>query len=338
MPKIAVGIITYGDYTAKYLPTFLQSLSEQTANDFKLFVYDNTDDGSHANAEILRGFSLDHLIIGDGRNLGFGQAYNILITQAAQQGYEYFLLLNNDMVFESGMLDLLVRCLDANLKCAAAMPKIMRWDFANNQKTKHIDSCGLATDKYFRFFDDLQGQVDVGQADKIKKINGFTGAAALIRISALQEIRYHDEYFDESMFMYKEDCDLSLRLLLSGWQIMLVPEAIAYHDRTAAIPGRSLKEIAANRAHKSIRVKKWSFLNQLILLYKFSPLMTIRLKITAWTYELASIAFASVFETCLLREIISFWKIKNDISQKTAALSVKITKSEFSNLFDKHEA
>lgn len=332
MSKIAVGIITYGESTAKYLPYFLESLAEQTCNDYKLLVYDNTDNASGDNRHILERSGMSYEYFTSKTNLGFGKAYNILIGHAINTGYDYFLLLNIDMIFDRLMIKNLLDSLEHNPKAGAVAPKILRWDFTNKQKTDFIDSYGLTVDKLFRFFDNYQGQIDREQIQDYQDIFGFTGAAALIRLKSLQAIAHNDEYFDELMFMYKEDCDLSLRLRLAGWQIAISPTAIAYHDRTAATPGKSLKQIIENRRTKSRKVKQWSFLNQLILVYKFSPILPPRIKFFAWSYQLASILFAGIFESYLLKELQVFFKIKSRIKAKSMAMPVNLSENEILGL------
>ncbi len=330
MSKIAIGIITYGKNTAKYLPDFLASLQKQNFTDFKLFIYDNTDDGSRENIEIIRAGRLEFQIeiYSHSTNLGFGKAYNILIDNAKAQGFEYFMLLNIDMIFEESMLKNLHHFLDNNTQAGAATPKILRWDFENKTKTNIIDSYGLTIDNHFRFFDNYQGEVDVGQISTSKNIFGFTGAAALIRIKALDDISFEHEYFDETMFMYKEDCDLSMRLSIADWKTYLIPEAMAYHDRTAIATGLSIRKILFNRKNKNQRIKQWSFLNQLILLYKFSRLLPLQSKIRAWCYEIISIAYAALFERYLLKELVNFLKIRKLIKRKSLAIKPKIAFNE----------
>jgi GT2 family glycosyltransferase len=68
--------------------------------------------------------------------------------------------------------------------------------------------------------------------------------------------------------MYKEDCDLDYRLFLAGWLSRQIPEAIIYHDRTAAGVGRNYLARMLNRRQKSRQVRSWSFLNQHLIFVK----------------------------------------------------------------------
>lgn len=330
--RVAIGIVPYAESTAKYLPYFLASLKMQTERDFVLLVYDNTDNGSTANRELLENSELQTEIFGDGTNLGFGKAYNVLINKAVELRTDLFLAVNLDMYFAPDMLAKLIADLDTDPSAGAVAPKILRWDFAQKQPTGTIDSLGLISDRYFRFFDDQQGKQDRSELGK-KEILGFTGAAVLLRLDALRTIKFEREYFDESMFMYKEDCDISLRLRLAGWKILLEPSAIAYHDRTAASIGQNVAQIRSGRKFKSRIVKQWSFLNQLILLAKFSRILPIKVRIRAWTYELLSIGYAAVFETYLLRQLMVFRRLHQLVKIKSEAMPVKIDPRELDKYF-----
>ena len=53
-----------------------------------------------------------------------------------------------------------------------------------------------------------------------------SGAAVLYRAHGLRDVGL----FDPALFMYHEDSDLGWRLRLAGWQSVLAPAAVIYHD------------------------------------------------------------------------------------------------------------
>jgi len=321
--KLFIGFITYGKSSAKYLPYFLTSLKIQSFQNYKILAIDATEMADD-NLQIIKK-NPEIEIISTGVNFGFAKGFNLLIGEAKKQGAELFLALNCDMIFESGMIEKLICAINVDDKIAAVQPKILKWDFENNKKTEIIDSYGLAIDKMHRFFDDGQGTVDKQGFDKSREIFGFTGAAVLLNLKALEDVRYENEYFDELMFMYKEDCDLSYRLRLAGWKILLEPRAVAYHDRTADIGGQGLFKVGLNRKKKNSQLKKWSFLNNLILLYKIKNLpFSFKVKIYTCYYLLGSIVFALIFENYLMKEFSNFKKIKSGVINKRKILKVAV--------------
>ena len=58
----------------------------------------------------------------------------------------------------------------------------------------------------------------------------LTAACWLMRREAFEQV----QGFDEAMFLYFEDVDLSLRLRHRGWKLRFVPEAAAFHIKGAS--------------------------------------------------------------------------------------------------------
>jgi GT2 family glycosyltransferase len=199
-------------------------------------------------------------------NLGFGSAYNRLITAAREDNAEYFFVINPDTILDSGSLEKLVLALRADSTLASVAPKLRRWDFLHGRKTDCIDSVGLALGPGLRFRDIGQGETDRAQYDQADII-GPSGAAGLFRMSALETIRENGAYYDEHFFMYKEDCDLAYRLHMAGFKSRLVADAIIYHDRTAT--GGGLLARFFNRHGRGRQVNNWAFVNQHLLWIKY---------------------------------------------------------------------
>ncbi len=306
--KLTIGFITYGKSTSAYLPYFLDSLYKQSHLGFEILVVDCTDDGDKSNAEILKKYPQIN-IIQEGKNLGFAKSYNLMINKAARNGAEYFLAINPDMILDKRAIKKMLDEIIADDRLASVAPKIYKWNFKENGKTNVIDSFGIKLKSGLRFFDIGQGQFDLGQFDK-SKILGSSGAAAMYRIKALEKVKFDNQYFDELMFMYKEDCDLAYRLFLAGYKSKLAVDAKIYHDRTAGAIGENKLLIALNRKNKSKQIKKWSLLHHLIIIKKFWKLQNFANKIAIVWYILLMFIFSLIFEQYLLREFFKVFKIK----------------------------
>ncbi|MFH0840437.1 MAG: glycosyltransferase [bacterium] len=310
-PKLIIGFITYGELTAKYLPYFLYSLKEQSCQDFRIIALDNTLEMPNDNHRFIAGKYPHIKLIWHGKNLGFAKGYNELIQRAVDLGAEYFLVLNPDMILEPTAIAEMVNTLDANPELGSVAPKVLKWDFVN--KTKIIDTLGIKLLPGLRFYDLGQAKQDDDQFDQVE-ILGPSGCAGMYRLSALKEISMNIniddkksadkiEYFDELMFMYKEDCDLAYRLHLAGWESALVTTALVYHDRTVASIGKSNFKIAWNRRNKSKQVNKWSFFSQQVLFRKYFSMQNPCNKLQAIIYQLKMLVWAVLFERYLLPEL-----------------------------------
>lgn len=307
--KLVVGFLTYNNSSAKYLADFLPSLKDALgfldSNDYKVLAFDNSDDSNEFNKKALESFNQKNEnfleYISAAGNLGFSRAYNVLIRFAIRLGAEYFFIVNPDTLLEKDTISELVLALDRNQELASVSPKIRRWDFSANTKTRIIDSCGLKMKSGLRFYDLGQGIKDDKRFDKVD-ILGPSGAAGLFRLGALEKIKENDQYFDERFFMYKEDCDLAYRLNLVKEKSALVPTAIMYHDRTAVSSGGGFIGRAFDRERKSRQVRSWSFRNQHLIFVKHWANQNLISKILIIFRVLMFGFFSLILERFLLKE------------------------------------
>lgn len=325
MPKLAVGIILYNSATAKYLPYFLPSIKKQTWQDFIILAADNSEEKNNENLRFLN----DNYFPSNkecqsrfeyrwsGGNIGFARAYNILIKQALEKGAQYFFVSNPDIIYNNDVFGQLVKALDSGNDLGSVCPKILQWDFKNKEKTNLVDSCGIQLKPGLKFVDLGQGEKDQGQCAG-KEIIGPSGASAIYKMSALEEVKHDGQYFDEMMFMYKEDCDLAYRLHISGYKSRCISQAVAYHDRTAAAGGQGSLQVSVNRRRKGRQVKEWSFLNQLIIFQKFWSSQNFSNKIAVLWYLAQMMIYISFFERYLLKQIKEFIKLRKKIISNEA--------------------
>lgn len=312
--KLVVGFIAYGESSAKYLAFFLQSLKNQTIQDFQIVCHDNSEKTDNPNQIFLSANYPEIKVLRGEGNLGFAKAYNRLLTWAVGQQADYFLALNPDMILEPDAVQRLVDTMKKDAALGSASPLVLKWNFEEQKKTRLIDTCGIKLLSGLRFVDVGQNQLNRGQFDRVE-ILGPSGAAALYRLSALEKVKQNDEFFDELMFMYKEDCDLAFRLNLAGFRSVFIPEAVIYHDRTATAKGEGDLAVALNRKNKSRQVKQWSFLNQQIIFVKYWHLQSWSNKLAIIWYELKMVIFALLFEQYLLSETLRIRKIKDKIKK-----------------------
>lgn len=307
--KLVVGFLTYNDSSAKYLADFLPSLKDALSflesSDYKVLAFDNSDSGNSLNQNILKAFSSQNNnfleCLSAVGNLGFSRAYNVLIRSAIRLEAEYFFIVNPDTFLEKNTISELVSALDRDNELASVSPKIRRWDFAVNTKTKIVDSCGLVLRPGLRFCDLGQGEKDDKRFDSAN-ILGPSGAAGLFRLRSLEAIKENDQYFDERFFMYKEDCDLAYRLYLIKAKSALVPSAIMYHDRTASSTGGGVIGKVRDRKKKSRQIRSWSFRNQHLIFVKHWLSQNLLSKIIIILQVLVFGFFSLILEQFLLKE------------------------------------
>jgi GT2 family glycosyltransferase len=326
MSKISIVITTFN--AKKYITHCLNSVFDQTFQDFKILIIENAStDGT---AEIIKtNYKLQNTnnklkLIENEKNLGFCEGYNQGIRKVIE-GSEYVLLLNQDIILEKNYLEEIIKFLETHLKIGAVIGKLYHWNFDKNKKTNIIDSVGIKMFKNRRVIEIGQGEEDREQYNQTKEIFGVTCACAVFNSQALKKIgikKTHNstelcdnkikniEYFDEDFFAYKEDVDISLRLRLYGWDIFYLPQVKAYHDRTAK-GGKKLNDISAalNRKNKSTLINYLSYKNHLLMLIK-NELLSNFVFHFPWIffYELKKFVYLLFFEFSTFKALFKFFK------------------------------
>ncbi len=309
---VVVGIVTHN--SSKYITPCLQSLLAQTHENFELIVFDNNS--TDETVALLTDKFPEIRVIESEKNIGFARGHNEILRKS---GSAFYACINVDMLFEPNFLSELVGAIQEKPNLGSAGGKLKFWDFnafeagaTSEGKTNFVDTVGIRILRSHRFEDIGQGEIDCGQFDDEQKVFGISGAAALYRREALRDVAFENdlgelEYFDESMFMYKEDVDLAYRLQWAGWKAALAPLAVAYHDRTVSIRGKSAMALIKNRLKKSRTINQQSFLNHRILLSKnFSPEFSVGTQGATFWYNLKIFLYILIFETELLG---AWWKI-----------------------------
>jgi GT2 family glycosyltransferase len=195
----------------------LRSLERQTYPPMGIILVDNgSDDGS---AELIgRNFPGVKLIRLES-NRGFAGGFNRGIEAALALGAVQVLILNNDTVADSRMVEKLMEY--GRQRAGIVVPKIFYYD-----EPDRIWSVG-AKRQFFtlEMTDKATGQVDRGQWDMVQERDYVTGCALLVHREVLEKVGL----FDERYFAYYEDLDFSFRVKNAGYPLLLVPEARLWH-------------------------------------------------------------------------------------------------------------
>jgi GT2 family glycosyltransferase len=224
---------------AAFLPACLESLRAQSLPDFRTVVIDNAStDGSVA---LIESRFPEASIIRLDENKGFGAAMNIALRAADS---DYVASLNNDTEADPAWLAELVACLERHPWAAAATSKML----VLNERGR-IDDCGDILTAYFRAYPRGRGEEDVGQYDGEERVFGASGGASLWRREIVRELGY----FDEDLFAYYEDVDLSFRANLAGYECWYAPKAIVFH----AGGGTSRRKASEFAYYHAVR-NRWS--------------------------------------------------------------------------------
>lgn len=202
-----------------YLPGCLESLKNQTYQDFECIIVDNgSTDGS---VEYLRNEHDWTRLICLEENVGFAAGNN---TGFAESCGEYIVTLNNDTVLDRDWLKEMVTVADKNVKVGMIASRICSFYDRDVIDSLGVKICldGMSRGAYRgRRYSEIQPVPE--------KILLPSACAALYKRSMIDQTGF----FDSSYFAYCEDTDLGLRGRLAGWDACLASEAIVYHKYSA---------------------------------------------------------------------------------------------------------
>ncbi len=221
---VSIIIVTWNN--EKDIQICLESLKNQIYKDFNVILVDN--DSKDNTVEIAKETYPSLFLIQQKKNYFLCKSNNDGIKYAIQDfKSEYVIVLNPDTKCDPNLISELKSILDKNTTVAAVGPKIK---FFDNKYEGLINSTGLIYDGFIQAYDRGIFEKDLGQYDKAENVTAVSGACIMYRANAIQEAGL----YWESLKMYLDELELSIRLRKKGWKIMYNPKAILWHSYMAS--------------------------------------------------------------------------------------------------------
>lgn len=217
-PAVAIIILNWNGLTDTL--ECISSLQKLNYKNRQIIVVDNN---SNEDLTPLKEMTEDVLLIRNKENYGYAQGNNVGIRKALELGCKYCWILNNDTTVERDSLACMVRELENERELAAVTNLILYYDdpslawFAGGFFDKGLP----AIRAYFE-------KINVAEEKKtgpVVETEYLCGCSFVARTAALEAIGG----FDEGYFCYVEDVDLSLTLVVAGYNIGYVPGAVVWH-------------------------------------------------------------------------------------------------------------
>ena len=254
-PRVSVVIVSWNALSV--VQKCLPSVVDSAYPNLEIIFADNAStDGT--GAWIAREYP-SVKIVRHAENLLFAGGNNRAIPHATGK---YVVLLNNDVEVTPDWLRPLVEVAETMDDVAAVQPKLLQYD--DRSRFEYAGGSGGFIDRMGypftrgRLVDTMEE--DHGQYDDARDVFWATGAALLLRRSALDEVGLLDEQFE----MHMEEIDLCWRLQRHGYRIRVQPASTVYHIGGASLP------------QGDPRKTYYNFRNSLLMLYKNLPPATWR--------------------------------------------------------------
>jgi GT2 family glycosyltransferase len=173
------------------------------------------------------------------KNLGFAGGNNLGI--AAAKG-DYLFFVNNDTIFNDGLVSVLASTLDEHPTTGMVSPKILYYD-----QQDLLQYAGFTAMNYRTAQNRCVGyrEKDEGQYDHLTGPTAYVhGAAMMVRREAIEKAGM----MAENYFLYYEELDWCERIKKAGYEIRVNMNAFIYHRESISVGRQStLKEYYMNR-------------------------------------------------------------------------------------------
>ena len=244
---VDIAVVSWNSWSD--LQRSLPAVIAQDYPHYRIVLVDNASD-DHTPAQVEARFPGVEVIRSD-RNEGYGAGNNRCF---AQSDSKYVAVINPDAQPEPGWLRALVRALEHNPNAAFATSKVL---LASDPA--RVNACG--TRVHLTGIASCRGLGD-DQHDHVvpTPVPAVSGAAFVARRDVLQQIGG----FDERLFMYMEDVELSLRARLAGWDVVLAPRSRVVHDYALTIPAWKFYYLERNRLLMLLKLFRWRTLALLL--------------------------------------------------------------------------
>ncbi len=216
-PKVCCVVLTWND--RENLAECLGSMSRLTYPNLKIIVSDNgSTDGT---IEFVKADYPDVVLLENGRNLFWAGGNNVGIQRAIEDGADYIMLLNNDIIVDPEMVGTLVEVGKSDTHIGMLGPKI--YYYGDNKQLWYAGGRislwrGIARHIGIR-------EIDRGQYDKVVSTDYITGCALMVKRQVVEKIGLVDPVY----IAYGEDMDWSYRARLAGYQLKYVPASMLWH-------------------------------------------------------------------------------------------------------------
>jgi GT2 family glycosyltransferase len=218
-PNVSVIILTYNG--SDYIRPLLDSLLNQSypQERMEILVVDNAS--TDETLGITRKNFPSVIVIALEKNIGYAGGNNRALLHAR---HDLLVFLNQDTICHPGFLLSLVDIMEADKTLAACNPNIMTPEaesFGTMDPTftpEYLYLCDLVPFGY--------GQNRIINDKNIFRTKLLSGCAFIIRRETISRLEY---LFDDQLWMYAEDTDLSLRIHNMAQNICVTRDAVVYH-------------------------------------------------------------------------------------------------------------
>ena len=165
-------------------------------------------------------------LVQTGSNYGYAKGNNFGIKESRG---DYIAICNNDLEFDSGWLDNLIKTA-LETRADVVVPKLI---FADSKKINNAGSMIVFNSDWPNDERGVNADRNDARFNERAEITAFCGASPLIKRSFFENVGIFDSHF----FLYWEDTDLSWRAYKQNKTIIYEPKSTVYHHTSSSTGG-----------------------------------------------------------------------------------------------------
>lgn len=211
---IGASVVLYNSNFDEVVAVLNCTVDAMSSRDI-LYLIDNSE-VENAEIKLMVGRYKNVKYVFNGENLGYGAAHNVAIKLSLEEGMLFHAVINPDVTFDKCVLRSLASLMLGEPSLAHVMPKIVYPDGATQYLCKRLPT---PLDLFFRRFspfsalnENMRKDYELRAYDynlRMDDVPALSGCFMFLRLNILEEIGF----FDEKIFMYMEDFDLTRRVL-----------------------------------------------------------------------------------------------------------------------------
>lgn len=231
MNLLTASIVLYKNdpqMVTRVIESFFDGYIEEKGPRRLLYLIDNSPNDELKKLQTINPNNIVYKFLGD--NVGYGRGHNVAIRKSIEQGAPYHVVLNPDIWFDATTIPNLLDFMESNHNVGCVAPKIKNEDGSLRYCCRllptpqhHIVRRFLPNFLKSSKKDDVY-LMKHHDYSKVVYTPNASGCFMFLRNKALQEVGL----FDENIFMYYEDTDLSRRVH-QKYQLCCIPNASAVH-------------------------------------------------------------------------------------------------------------
>jgi GT2 family glycosyltransferase len=237
----------------------LESVLRTVPEDSEVIVVDNAS--VECNADAIEAFFPEVSLIRSDINLGFSGGCNLGARYAQSK---YLVFVNPDTLTADDWVEALLAPLEEDERVGLTTARILLMD-----DPQRVNTCGCNI--HVTGLTLCRGLGRLSDAyQEAQEVGAISGAAFAVRTELFERLGG----FDEDMFLYLEDTDLSLRARLAGWPTLYTPESVVLHDYELRITPLKVFWEERNRYLMLLKSLRWPTIAVLMPLYLLAEVIT----------------------------------------------------------------